>query len=485
MRAATYLRVSGEEQVKHGYSLPDQDEVTYARAIELGATSVVKFSDEGISGHILDRPALNKLREAVKNNELDLVVILDPDRFSRKLSIQLLVTEEFEKAGIKLVFIDFEWQDTPEGRLFYSIRGAISEFEREKIRDRMGRGKRQKAKKGGIPIGFYNYGYLYEPEKGSPIIDEDEAKVVVDIFKWFIEEDIGMNGIARRLNDLCIPTKKGKGGWHRNVVRQILKNPVYIGQWRYTEFTILVPEIVKNEIWLTAQNKLKESRRLWAGKSKNKYLLSGIITCSDCGSTMTGVYTNWWGQRVRRYSCHKNSEGAKLRGCLPVKYISADILEKKVWEKVCVWLNNPDEIAKQAENNVKDNNLKKELSRIDKLICTVDKGREGILDVISAGLVDLDNKTRSKLNELKRKKDSLEKRKKEIEEILKTSVSRLYKIEDLKSIAKEYLSKLDELSFEEKQFLVRSVLTQVIVSGRGKKGVKDLGGVQLVLIGNF
>lgn len=485
MRAATYSRVSTDDQVKHGYSLAAQKEITSKRATELGATTVVEFSDEGISGFKLDRPGLNSLREAVKNNELDLIVIVDPDRLSRKLSIQLLVTEDFEKAGIKLEFIDFDWQDTPEGRLFYSIRGAISEFEREKIRDRMGRGKTQKAKQGGMPIGFYNYGYIYEPEKGSPIINEDEARVVVDIFKWFTEEDIGMNGIARRLNELCIPTRKGKGVWHRQVIKQLLRNPVYIGQWRYKEFTILVPEIVEYEIWINVQKRLKESRRLWAGKSKKSYLLSGIITCSDCGNTMTGVYTNWWGRRVRHYTCHKNSEGAKYRGCIPVKYISADIIEKKVWERVCSWLNNPDEIAKQAENNVQDNELKTELSRIEKLIGTVDKGREGILDVISAGLVDLDSKTTSKLNDLKRKKDSLEIRRKEIEESLKTSVSRLYKLEELKAIAKEYISKLDELSFSEKRILVRSVLTQVIVSGRGKKGIKGLGGVQLSLIDNL
>lgn len=485
MRAGTYSRVSTDDQVKHGYSLAAQDEVTYKRAIELGATSVVQFSDEGISGFKLDRPGLNSLRDAVKNNELDLVVIVDPDRLSRKLSIQLLVTEEFEKASIKLEFIDFDWQDTPEGRLFYSIRGAISEFEREKIRDRMGRGKIQKAKQGGIPIGFYNYGYIYDPEKGSPVINEDEARVVADIFKWFSEEDIGMNGIARRLNELCIPTRKSKGGWHRNVIRQILRNPVYIGQWRYKEFIILVPEIVENKIWVNAQKKLKESRRLWAGKSKNKYLLSGIITCLDCGNTMTGIYTNWWNKKLRRYTCHKNSEGAKSRGCKPVKYIPADVLEKEVWEQVCVWLNNPDEIAKQAEDNIQDTELKTELNKIEKLVATVDKGRQGILDVISSGLFELDDNTTRKLNELKRKRGNLETRKKEIEERLKSSDSRLYRIEELKAIAKEYLTKLNKLSFEEKQFLVRLLITQVIVSGRGKKGVKNLGGVKLSLIGNF
>lgn len=133
----------------------------------------------------------------------------DPGRLSRRLAHQLPLTEEFERAGVRLDFLDFAWQDTPEGRMFYAIPGAIAEFEKEKIRERMGRQRKdQKARQGDIPIGFYNYGYSYHPEAGQVSILEPEAKVVRDIFAWFTAEDIGVNGVASRLNDLGVPAKK-------------------------------------------------------------------------------------------------------------------------------------------------------------------------------------------------------------------------------------------------------------------------------------
>ena len=97
MRAAVYARVSTEEQAKHGYSLDEQIQACSSRATELGATEVLVFRDEAISGATLDRPELNKLRDLIAQGEIDLLVMRDPDRFSRKLSYQLILTEEFEK----------------------------------------------------------------------------------------------------------------------------------------------------------------------------------------------------------------------------------------------------------------------------------------------------------------------------------------------------------------------------------------------------
>ena len=154
MRAAVYARVSTEEQAQHGYSLAEQKDSCKQRAKELGATEILEFADEGISGATLDRPGLEGLRDSIKEGIIDLIVLRDPDRLSRKLAHQLILTEEFEKAGVRLEFLDFTWQDSPEGKLFYNLKGAVAEYEREKIKERMIRGKNQKARQGGIPTNF-------------------------------------------------------------------------------------------------------------------------------------------------------------------------------------------------------------------------------------------------------------------------------------------------------------------------------------------
>jgi len=483
MQAAIYVRVSTDEQVQHGFSLAEQREACRNRAAVLGASKIMEFADEGISGSTLDRPGLTSLRDAVRNNQVDLLIIRDPDRLSRKLSHQLLLAEEFEKAGVRLEFLDFTWQETPEGRLFYSIRGAIAEYEREKIRDRMVRGKDQKAKQGGIPVGFYNFGYNYSPDSGKVTVNDIEAPVVGNIFHWFVYEDIGMNGVARRLNGMGIPTRKGRGKWHRNVIRQILKNPVYIGLWRYKEFSIPVPAIIDAEIWDRAQQKMREARRMWAGLSKNDYLLSGMISCGDCGNTMTGVCVNWWDKRERRYTCHKNSQGAKNKGCVPFKAVPAEVVEGAVWEQIQAWLNDPEALAKEAvSEEPREEELRRELARVEEHLKSVEKGRSSILDVLALGLVELDTNTKNKLDDLRRRKERLENRKKELEAVLSEAQRYISGLEELKLISKQILSRLDNLGFIDKKALIRTLVAQVIVSGRGRPGRNSLKDVQITIV---
>jgi site-specific DNA recombinase len=483
MQAAIYIRVSTDDQVRHGFSLAEQREACRSRAAFLGAITIEEYADEGVSGTVLDRHGLSRLREAVRNNQVDLIVVRDPDRLSRKLSHQLLLTEEFEKAGVKIDFLDFEWKDSSEGRLFYSIRGAIAEYEREKIRDRMVRGKDQKARQGGVPIGFYCYGYNYTPASGKVIINEIEAPVIKTIFNWFTQEDTGMNGVARKLNEMGIPTRKGRGKWHRNVIRQILNNPVYIGLWRYKDTSVRVPAIVDIETWDKAQQKLKEVRRLWSGRSKKNYLLSGIITCSDCGNTMTGVYTNWWGKKERRYTCHKNSQGVKNGGCKPFKALPARIIERAVWEQIRFWLNDPDELAKVVINEEPgEEKLKQEIIRAKEHLAGVEKGRRSIIDTLVLGLIELDTNTKKRLADLKRRKERLEGRIKELETVLNEAQRYILKMSELSLFSKQVLSKLDSLEFRDKKALVRMLVAQVIVKGRSRPGRNGLKNIQITIV---
>ncbi|NPV74729.1 MAG: recombinase family protein [Pelotomaculum sp.] len=482
MRAAVYVRVSTEDQARHGYSLQEQKEACRCRAVDLGAKTVLEFADEGVSGATLDRPGLQGLRELIRSGQIDLVVVRDPDRLSRKLSHQLILTEEIEKAGVRLEFLDFDWKDTPDGRLFYAIRGAIAEFEKEKIRERMIRGKTQKARQGGMPVGFYNYGYVYETETGKVRLHETEAKVVEDIFKWFVQEDIGINGVAKRLNEAEVPSRKGKR-WHKQVVRQVLVNPVYKGTWQYKDICIPVPAIIDEAVWLKAQEKIRGARRLWAGQKKHDYLLSGIITCGECGQTMTGIYSKWWGKKDRRYTCFKGYQGARHRGCLPAKYVLAEYVEGAVWEQVKSWLQDPNALAGEAyASSPSIEDYLKELERIEKLVAEIEKGRESVLDALASGLFELDARTKAKLADLKRRKERLEQRKKELLLAVRGASGAAARVDELRVLASEVLERMDELDFAEKKALVRALVAQVTVYGRGKRGGNGLEDIVVTVV---
>ncbi|GAI90011.1 unnamed protein product [marine sediment metagenome] len=108
MRAAPYARVSTDKQAEK-YGIPSQIEELGKRCLERGWTIVLDgdkeaFIDDGYSGVELDRPALNRLRQAAREGRVDVVLAYDPDRLSRKLYHQMILAEEFEKQGIKLEF---------------------------------------------------------------------------------------------------------------------------------------------------------------------------------------------------------------------------------------------------------------------------------------------------------------------------------------------------------------------------------------------
>jgi site-specific DNA recombinase len=485
LRAAIYVRVSTEEQAVHGYSLAEQREACRQRAAELGAVEILLYADEGASGATLDRPGLDALREAVRMGTVNTLVLRDPDRLSRRLAHQLYLSEEFEKAGVQLEFLDFEWKTTPEGRLFYAIKGAIAEYEREKIRERVTRGKLQKARQGGIPVNFDVYGYRYDTETGEVSLYDEEAAIVCKMFQWFISEDIGIAAVANRLNEMQVPTRRRAQCWHRQVVRQMLTNPVFMGEWKYgkTEWhtglprppesviTIPVPPIVDCETWEKAQEKINSIRRLWSKKGRRKYLLSGLLTCDDCGNTMGGSYINWWGKAARRYTCRR-SKGASNQGCSPSKAISADILELAVWEQVRVFLWDPSAIAREAVARLpRENDLKEENDKIKKRLNKLEKGRETVLDSMAMGLLELDEKAKCRLVDIKRSEERLKARQEELEHLLAEANDDTIQTDELHDRVVCLLNRLDEIKFEEKRALIRALLSQITISGRPTDGI--------------
>lgn len=93
---AIYVRVSTEEQANHGYSLNDQLRQCRQKA---NTNNVKEYIDDGISGEFLDRPALTKMREDVREGMITKIICYDPDRLSRKLMNQLIITDEFDRRG--------------------------------------------------------------------------------------------------------------------------------------------------------------------------------------------------------------------------------------------------------------------------------------------------------------------------------------------------------------------------------------------------
>src|SRR5215510_4760734 len=100
--------------------------------------------DDGISGARLDRPALDRLRDAARRSEFDAVVIVSSERLARNDAHQWLLIEEFEKLHTPLIFLQHPFGDSPQGKLLTQMQGMIAEYERAQIAERTRRGRLEK-----------------------------------------------------------------------------------------------------------------------------------------------------------------------------------------------------------------------------------------------------------------------------------------------------------------------------------------------------
>src|SRR3954464_113535 len=123
------------------------------------------FRDEGYSGGRLDRPRLDALRDAVRDGAVGIVAVLTPDRLARKYAYQVLLLEEFRRAGVEIVFLQHPISDDPNDQLLLQIQGAIAEYERAVLGERFRRGKLQKARDGHYLTGRAPYGYRHVPRR--------------------------------------------------------------------------------------------------------------------------------------------------------------------------------------------------------------------------------------------------------------------------------------------------------------------------------
>jgi site-specific DNA recombinase len=122
------------------------------------------FRDDGYSGASLKRPGLDRLRDRAVARNLDLAVITAPDRLARNYVHQVLLLEELEQHGCRVQFLDPPMSQDPHDQLLLQIRGAVAEYERTLISERMRRGRQRKLEAGLLlPWTRAPYGYRVGP----------------------------------------------------------------------------------------------------------------------------------------------------------------------------------------------------------------------------------------------------------------------------------------------------------------------------------
>ncbi len=313
-----YSRVSTSMQVE-GYSLDAQVErmkryADYERMIIANT-----YSDEGKSGKSIEGRAefMNMLGDIEnKKDGVSFVLVYKLSRFGRNVADVLNSLKRMQRYGVNLICVEESIDSSKDsGKLMISVLSAVAEIERENILVQTMEGRKQKAREGKWNGGFAPYGYKLE--NGRLVVEEEERDIIAEIFDKFVNTNMGVNTIARDLNQRGITKKRRKNGtleeFSPHFIRGVLDNPVYAGKIAYGRRTkervegtdneyrqikadgyILTDgshePIISEDTWMEACRK----REGTGGKKEQiynkgrKHLLSSILKCPVCGANMYG-----------------------------------------------------------------------------------------------------------------------------------------------------------------------------------------------------
>ena len=378
IRAAIYVRKS--KMTEKGESINNQIELCKNYFSNLHLDDDIEFiiyRDEGFSGGNINRPEFQKLIKDIKKRRFNYLVCYKLDRISRNVADFTSTLKILEENNVEFISITEQFDTTSVmGRAMINISATFAQMERETIAERIRDNMLELSKTGRwlggtSPLGFKSTPIIYESnghkkKMYSLEVVEEEIEIVKLIYDMYIEHK-SCSPIARYL---CSNSIKGKNGgdFSRNTVLQIITNPVYCtadkkafdyfkskganisgnpdsnnGIMAYNkrkngkkdnpmdEWIISTGRhlgVISSTKWIQCQQILEYIRKKPSNKSGtgNKFLLSGLLKCGICNSSMCSWSRNnpKNNKYERYYRCELKNRASNRCSC---KMLNADKAE--------------------------------------------------------------------------------------------------------------------------------------------------------------
>lgn len=276
-RAALYIRVSSDEQAKHGLSLGEQraDLMRYAEAH--GYAIVDLYADEGATARkaIKQRKALQRLLSDVAAGRIDVIVIKCLDRWSRNIA-DFYETQKFlDEHGVVWECSQEKYNTaTASGRLYMNLRMTIAQDESDRTSERIkyvfaGKKERHEVVSGRMPFGYSIVDKHAVPNENAPIVR-------------FMFESVANGGVMRWLPKTIL----NKHGVHvsNRMAYDAIRHRAYIGEMH--GIPDFCPSIVPYELFQKVQSLLH--KRAKTAPAIRIYLFNGLLRCPSCGRVLAG-----------------------------------------------------------------------------------------------------------------------------------------------------------------------------------------------------
>lgn len=369
-RAALYIRVSTEEQARHGFSLGEQRADLESYAKKKGYIIYDVYADEGITARksVHRRKELQRLLDDVRAGNIDVVCFKCLDRWFRNIADYYAVDAILTRHGVSWECTQEEYNTVDSnGRLMLNLKLSIAQNESDQTSDRIKYINQGKLRRHEEITGKHPYGYELKDKKLA-IVDA-ERPIVEFIFRQMLSGS-STHSIAGKVLEsfgVALPAKK---------VWRILRNPTYKGE-RY-EMPGFCPAIIPPADFDAVQELLGRNKQ--PSRTGIPYYFTGQIVCPSCGNILvvncgkskrTGRYTRPAYVCGNRYTTGKpsGSEGA----CQFGGGVSEAVIEKYLLDNIEQLLAdyyaeiNAAMQGKQVDGKARIKRLEQKLSRLKDL----------------------------------------------------------------------------------------------------------------------
>lgn len=339
-QALVYLRVSTTDQANHGtepdgFSIPAQRRACQLRARSLDAKVLAEFLDRGETGRNSKRPGLQALLSALATEEVDYVIVHKLDRLARNRHDDVLISLALREAGVVLVSVTENVDDTPSGQLLHGILASINEFYSGNLAAEALKGATEKARQGGtpyrVPLGYLNVTRRYEDRELRTVeIDPERAPFI----RWaFVAYATGEYSVRTLRNALMAkglrPRRTGPESrpLGLSVLAKILSSRYYLGFVPYNgqEYPGLHPPLVSPATFAAVQL-VTASKRQGERRHIHRHALKGTLRCARCSEFLGFGFS----KKTYGYFFCLNRHGAS-HGCdlpyLPQALVEGAIVE--------------------------------------------------------------------------------------------------------------------------------------------------------------
>ena len=397
MKIAAYCRVSTEKEAQID-SLEKQIEFFNEFTKKNGYELYKLYADEGISGkQIKHRKQFQQMMQDAKAKKFDKVVVKDVSRFARNTVDLLQSVRELKSYNVQVDFLNNGEVMEGGSEFILTILGAMAQQESANMSKRVKFGKDITAQKGRVPNIVFGYDKMPN-ERYILKVNEEEAKLVKEIFESYVYKGWGTTKIAWDLNDRGIRTKRDKAKWVQNGIVRMLKNPIYTGRVtnKKSEVTDFItgtrkdipedewviverPEmrIISDELFNKAQEILAQRSnefKLNNKREKTEYVFSTLIYCKHCGYSfrrMRRKYSDTGKEYIRWVCSGRNSMG--VNHCPNTTVID----EEELLNAIKIYLKS---IIKNKKDFMKA--VEKEFEKITKLRENNERSEESLLKEI-------------------------------------------------------------------------------------------------------